>query len=256
MSLPAFNLHPDAEPPNSAERSGAAPSRTRWRRLQLWLGIPAFLIILAIFCLNQMFPKHTVKADVRTVDGEIVSVIYQNREHFYWYIGHSIGISVYSGHTRVAVRTRGKKLRFGIPDDFSLFAVNLSEGRCFLIFKDESARGGGFRVYSAPLERDKSIAEPAGKIKLFEEPVPIEGGVFAPINIMALPTRIAYRNFLENEHPKESALSEEFLSSERFSKTDTAELWSDVEDGAGPLNQAAVERFKQKFLAARQGKPR
>ncbi|MCX6900720.1 MAG: hypothetical protein NT105_18735 [Verrucomicrobia bacterium] len=246
-----------APPKTDGKKSGCRKALVR-------TGVSLLCVIaLVLFALWLFLPaKYTLETKVRTVDGEVLPVVYQNRACIYWAFGHLTGGYVYPGFTRVAVTVKGRTLRFVVNEDQCLVGVNIFDGRCFLIFKEqyESDKGGYF-LYSAP----------------------VSSGEFVEENITKVPPRIAYRNVFgldleyhrgfvhapregtcrriygSEYHEQETALSVGFLNSDAFLMTHTAGLWSQAETGemyaSYVIKEAAVERFKQKFLAARNRMP-
>lgn len=254
--MPAFNLHPEPAPPSSGEQPEAGRPKTLWRRLRLWIGIPTVFTVAVIVGLNVMFPTYTTRENVETVAGYTVSVVSRIRSCVYWDVLRDVyGFYIYRGFTSVDIKLKERTLRFTIPEELRLFAVNIAEDQCFLIFRTEYDPGRGFCVYSASLENGKSTNQQERQVKPPVEFFPAQGGDFKLISITALPPLIAYRNLLSDGHAKEYTLPIEFLNSKTFLETDTAGLWGQIEtdrmDRSWAIDEDAVNRFKQKFLAVR-----
>lgn len=214
------------------ESTGRAGGRTGCRGCLI-------VIAVAVFCglwlfslgFNCLWPStYSEKRDIQAFDGEPISVCYICREDVSWgVIPGAFSFKLYPGYTQVDVKVRGKNLRCSIRDYVFLFAANVYDGQCVLMFLD---KGRGFHLYS----------------------VPLDGGQFTEVSLNKMPTIIAYANFGGVYGAEEYTVSDKLLNGEEFYKTSTANLWHQIATGRilhYPMDMAALERFKQQFQAAR-----
>lgn len=193
-----------------------------------WFAIPMGIVASCYLAWHVMVPAtFTLKEHVRTSDGDIATVVCQYRENVYWGLIH-LAVEVDPGFINVDVMVKGRKLGLRSPKYYYLIAVHVYEGHCYIIMSS----GPHVCLYTCSLD----------------------GGEFKEVPITSLPISLAYRNITQLGCSKDFNLSPEFVNSEEFLRTETANLWHSVATGqmlCYPMKREAFDRFKNEFLATR-----